>query len=436
MILCFSLASCASVGGPLFQSEINGLVTAGRVQDAAEKITGGKGDYGTGNYVLYYLDRALVLQLSGDLAGSIASLEKAKARHEELYTRSVTNEALTWVVNDNRAPYRAPTYERVLMNVFQMFNYLQMNELDEALIEARDLDAKFPVVPELYARDKRRFEDNGFARVLCGVLYEATGTGDDMSDAFIAYRQALAVYDAYYDGQYVPRVLQERLVRLARKFNDPDLGTYRARFPGAFSGTDRVDAATVYLLGSVGFSPVKAPWSIPVPLEDGVVARISFPQFMRRAYAARLQRLVLQGSSGIQVYADAEIGVDIEELAEKDLESRKALTLAKAIARPAFKYLVERNQKEAIEKKHGALAGEVFGLFSSLYNIYSEQADLRSWQALPAQVHVARVQVPAGTYHVSVEDLDAAGSLLSGEDKGDVTLKAGQTYFFIRRTLR
>ncbi len=436
MASCFILSSCASLGGPSLQPEINGLVTSGQVKLAVDKITAQNADYGTGNEVLYYLDRALILQLNRDFSSSADSLEKAKARYDELYTHSLTNEAATWVVNDNLAPYRAPAYERVLMNVFQAFNYLQMDNLSEALVEARDIDSKFPVVSELYAQDKHVFEDNGFARLWCGILYEAAGSREDLNDAFIAYKQALIVYDAYYGGTYVPEVLQYNLIRLAKKFNDPALSGYQSRFPGIRLEPEGHAVATVYLLESVGFSPVKISQMIPVPLEDGLITKMAFPQFIHRPYVAHSSRLILAGKSGPAVTAGAGLAADIEGLADKDLSTKKALILAKSLARPALKYLVERNQKEAIEKKHGYLAGQLFGLFSDVYNFYTEQADVRSWQALPAQVHVACVRVPAGTYDVRVEGLDAAGSVVSTDEKGEALLKAGQTYFFIGRFAR
>ena len=434
--VCFLLPSCASVSGPALQPKVNGLLAAGNAQAALEKITAKEAGYGSGNYLLYHLDRALVLQLTGDFSSSAQSLEKAKIRYEELYTRSVTNEASTWVLNDNRTPYRAPAYERVLMNVFQAFNYLQMKDLNEAIVEARDLDSKFLVVPEVYARDKRRFEDNGFARLLCGILYEAAGTGEDLNDALISYKQALVVYDMYYGGEYVPAVLQENLIRLAEKFNDPDLGAYRARFPGVRPRRSLKDAAVVYAFESTGFSPVKVEEMMPVPLDRDLVTKIALPRFVFRLSAVQASHLVFKDPFGVLSVFPMEFGMDIAELAEKDLEARKAMALAKAVARPALKYLVERNQKEAIAKNQGEAAASIFGLFSSIFNFYTERADLRSWQALPAQIRMTRVQVSAGIYHVSLEDVGKDGAVVSLKDKGESALDAGQTYFFIGRSLR
>ncbi len=433
--LVLGCASCASVGGPALQPEINGLLISGHAPLAAQKIEAGEAGYGSGNYVLYHLDRAMVLAMTGDHAGSAASLEKARDRNEQLYTRSAGKEAMTWLVNDNMEPYRAPDYERVLMNVFQAFNYLDMGKPDEALVEARDLDSRFPVT-DGYQDAGRTPEDNGFARLLFGILYEAAGTRQDRNDALISYRQALTVYDAYYDGKYVPHILQEGLLRLAAEFNDPDLPAYRRRFSGVRETVPEDGAAVVYLFESVGFSPVKVPEIIPVPADRGFVTKIAFPKFMDRVYDTGGARLVLQDASGRQLMKDAELGVDIGELAHRDLKARKALVLAKSIARPALKYLAQRSEKEALRKEHGAAAAEVFGLFSNLYNFYTEQADLRSWQSLPAKVFAARLVVRPGPYQAGIESLDAAGGVLAREEAGALDLKAGETYFLIRRSTR
>ncbi len=432
--MAFVLASCASVSGPALQPQINGLIVSGRVQMAADKITARESDYGVGNYVLYHLDRALVLQMTGDHEGSIRSLGKARARNEELYTRSVSKEAATWVVNDNMSPYRAPDYERVLMNVFLALNYLQMNDPGEALVEARDLDSKYPVVTGDSSPKNHPSEDNGFARLFSGILYEAAGKGDDLNDALIAYKQALWVYDAYYGGRYVPRVLQAGLLGLAARFNDEALGGYRARFhdvPMPHQGY-----ATIFLFESVGFSPVKVPEVIPVPVDRGFITKIAFPKFMRRIYDLQSSRLILEHPATGVALVDTELGCDIEGLAEKDLASRKSAILAKAVVRPALKYVVERNQKEVVRKHQGDTAAEVFGLLSNFYNLFTEQADLRSWQSLPAQIRVARIDVPPGIYHARLQDMGLRGTLLVSEDQGEVQLQAGQVYFMVRRSLR
>ena len=427
------LSSCA--GPPRLQPEINSLLISNRWSMAADRIEEAKADYGHGNYLLYYLDRGLLEQMTGRYAESIRSFEKAKQRFEKLYTQSISDEAASWAVNDYRLPYRGTDYEYVLVNVFQALNFVQAGQITEALVEARDLDSKFRVIEELARNSKRKhFEDNGFARMFMGLLYEAAGSPQDINDALIAYRQALALYDGYYGNRYVPQVLAERLLALAERFNDDDLFSLRLRFPLAAlaNGGRPSGKAVVYLVHLMGYSPIKVPEVIPVPLDRGLMTKITFPQFVRRYYATRSSRLDITGSGG-QVRADTELGADIEGIAIRDLEEQKARVLAKAILRPSIKYLLERNQKEIVKKHYGNGAAELFGLFSDLYNFYSEEADLRSWQTMPAQIRIARVMLEPGQYHFRLELLGENGGVSGSEDLGEVSLRAGETKFFVRR---
>ncbi|MBF0330714.1 MAG: hypothetical protein HQL17_02165 [Candidatus Omnitrophica bacterium] len=433
--MVLALSSCANLGSPVLQPQINALVVAHDAKAAAQMITAQRADYGSGNYMLYHLDRGLVSQLAGDRLDSINSLDKAKTRYDELYTKSLGKEAATWILNDNAAPYRAPEYERVLINIFQAMNYLQAGELDETLVEMRDLDSKFPVNIDAFVQKKRMLDDNGFARLLAGILCEARGKDSDLNDALIAYKQALAVYDVYYGKTYVPLVLQEGLIRLATVFNDPDLASYLSRFAGRHVVSDP-HKAVVYFIEAVGFSPVKIEGMLPIPLENGVVAKIAFPSFVRRPYVTAASEIVLEDAAGVGFHALTELGDDIESLAEKDLDGRKALILTKALLRPTIKYLVEHNQQAAIEKRQGPLAGLAFGLVSSLYNFMTEQADLRSWQALPGQIRIARLALPAGIYHMHGQDFDGNGNGVDAWDEGTVTLVPGEVRCIFRRGIR
>ena len=418
LISLLFLSSCATYSGPALQPEINSLVVADRMKLAAGKIGAEASDYGQGNYLLYYLDRGLVEYYAGDHVQSARSFEKARARFDELYTKSVSKEAASWVANDYMLPYRGADYEYVLINVFQALNYLALGNVNEALVDARDLDSKYQVIEASALKAKRRrFEDNGFARMFMGFLHEATGRPDDRDSARLFYQQAKTVYSEYYGGKYGPFLLNERLSALEG------------------GAVDR-EKATVFVFQLVGFSPLKVPEIFIVPVDKGFIAQLAFPKFSKRYYEARQGVLIAEAESGAKFRVSTELGVSIEDLAVKDLESRKASVLSKAILRPALKYFVERKQKENVEKKYGRVAAEFFGLFSNLYNVFSEQADLRSWQTLPAEIQVARLELDPGRYHVRFQHLAEDGTPINTVDLADMDLSAGQTYFKVVRGRR
>ncbi|MBF0122146.1 MAG: hypothetical protein HQL21_01905 [Candidatus Omnitrophica bacterium] len=433
----FVCSSCAvmTTGSPRLQPEVNSLVVANRLQLAADMIEREEASYGPGNYLLYYLDRGLVEFYAGRYEESVRSLEKAKQRFQELYTESLSKEFLSWAVNDYMLPYRGADHEYVLVNIFQALNFLSLKNPNESLVEARDLNSKYQVVTDLaHKMKRRRYEDNGFARMFMGLLYQSMGRPEDKAEALLWYKEALSLYASYYEGQYVPQILKEEAGRLAEEFSDDDLAALRQETRGSFASQGYENKAKIIVLQLAGYSPLKVADVVPIPVDRQFIIKLAFPKYMRRYYDIHSARVIAYKAGGARVSADTELGMNIEELAMKDLESRKATVLAKAVLRPAMKYLIERKQKEVIDKKSGAFAAEVFGLMSNLYNVFSEQADLRSWQALPAQIRVARIFVDPGTCRIQFDNLDSQGMSLGIEDIGEVTLEAGETRFIVVRS--
>jgi hypothetical protein len=123
-------------------------------------------------------------------------------------------------------------------------------------------------------------------------------------------------------------------------------------------------------------------------------------------------------------------------LAEKVLDSRKAQILTKAIIRPVAKYAAERVVEEKIKDKWGNGAALGFDILSSIYNLTTERADLRSWQTLPAQIRIARLYLDPGEYNFYIQTYNENHQLLNKLNLGDATIKAGQKKFFLFRNYR
>lgn len=439
ILLCVLLVSSCAIAPsvPPLQPAINSLVVANRMNIAADKISAEEAHYGAGNYLLYYLERGLVGFYAGRYQDSIRSFEKAKQRFEENYTTSLSKEGMTWLVNDTFAPYRGSDYEYVLVNVFQALNFLQLGDLNEALVEARVLAAKYQVVEMLSRKVKRRhYEDNGFARFFMGLLMQSAGGGGNESEALLFYKEALAIYRQFYDGKYLPRMLQENLLMLARKFGDEGYADLRREMQDVGMVSPRPDMAQLVVIHLVGYSPIKVPQIIPVPLDRNFITKITFPKFIKRFYTVRSARITAENDLGRRTSVETELGMDIEALAIKDQESRRAAVLAKAVIRPALKYMVERKQKESIEKKHGDSSADTFGVLSNIYNLVSEQADLRSWQALPGQIRIARLFLSPGSYKITSEGLGEGGLPVREDRVGELQLKPGELRFVVIRSPR
>lgn len=435
LFLCLIISGCAYLRGPESrQYQVNKLLIEGKVTQAVDYIEKKEAHYGKKNLLLYYLDRGLLELMDQRYDRSILSFQEAKNQFQYLYTQSITDELLSWVINDYSLDYRGADYEYVLVNVFQAINFLLKNDLNAALVEARDLDVQYQVIEEIARQqDRKHFADNGFARFLMGVLFEWKGGEQNLCDALLFYRQAMALYDGFYAQTYTPIFLKENAAALVQQCGDEDL-KQRLKGVAHIPFKQKQQQAEVLLLDFIGYSPIKESENLSIPIGDGMFASLAFPRLIKRSSQTQETMLVARNKQGVEVMIESVLGADIEEIAFRELNAKKMFLLTKSISRPILKALILRQQKENIAKKHGQQTGMIFGLLFSLYHMYSEQADTRSWQTLPAQIRVARLLLEPGEYELIVKSkIRGANKFFDEKSLGNVFLKSGEKRFFVRR---
>lgn len=423
----FVLSSCAGVIN--VQPQVNGLAIAGRF-DQALQVLDDPAKYGKNNRLLFLLDKGLVLHMAGRYKESTSVFEDAKLEYDQLYTESISKISASWLWNDYALPYRGEDFERVMLNIFEAMNFAAVGDIEGALVEARNVDSVLNALNQQYdEKHQNVYRDDAFAQLLMGIFYEADG---NLNDALICYRRSWKVYERDYKKRYgteTPLILKENLLAAAEKFGDFDLAQYRRNFADVnYVGWDeKKKKGEIIVIEYAGLSPLKLPTQIPVPLPGGYASQITFPKYQKRDIDIPLTTVSVAAVEGGQQYSQSvELGEDIAAIAVKNLDDRKIRVMAKAILRPAGKYLLERGLEYSLEKDHGKGTASVMKYAGTLYNMVSERPDLRSWQTLPAQIRIARVLVPPGEYTVST-GVDSFGS---------VTLSAGEKKFLIVRTTR
>ncbi|MDO8675850.1 MAG: hypothetical protein Q7K71_07045 [Candidatus Omnitrophota bacterium] len=404
-----AFVSCATPPRNI-QPQINSLVIAQHFDKAVSFLGQNPSAYGSNNELLFWLDRGFVLHLAGRYAESVSAFESAKRKFNDLYTRSISQTAATYAVNDYWQEYRGEDYEYVLVNIFQALNFAAMDNVSEALVEARDMDA----------RSKWTKTDDAFARMLFGILYRAAGTPQDLNDAYIDDVRSKAQY-----GADVPKILAQNL----EAAQTPDVQA----------------SAEVYLFHYTGFVPLKVADTFLIPLDASHVTAISFPRYADRVSDVRSSVFsavgpavgpAVGGAGSRSAQENTEPVEDIGAIAKKILNDRKAFILAKAGLRPIGKYLLEKAVESRVRDRNGETPAEIVNLFANVYNLYSEQADVRGWQTLPEKIRAARLLLEPGRYEFFVEDLDEKGVSLGKKPLGVFDLQAGRKKFFIVRSYR
>ncbi len=427
-------------------------------------------EYGEKSRVLYGMDRGMTLQLVGDYQQSNAVLERAEEELDRLYTRRIRTETLAFLTNDTALPYEGESFEQVLINVLKALNYTRLGQWQEALVEARRIDHRLNVLSDR-TKEKNAYRDDGFARYLSGILYESTG---DVNNAFIAYRNAYEIFEATsaWSHMAVPSQLRVDLLRTAEALHfTQDLATYQQAFPETKWEPSQAlqSLAQVVVISYNGRAPRKEDQFLDLPISldalqlvllnrgasqsnqpsqraadsvlyglNGHVVRVALPRLVPQKTQVPIDRVSLISENGTRVTVNTELAQNVTALAEKALSERMAGITVKALARAATKFALAEGTTREAEKAAGKDAGPWVGLLVGLMTkglaVASEEADKRSWQTLPDEIHLARVWVPAGRYQVQSQ---LAGSYdpLRPEAMRTLSLKPGETTVLIQRVM-
>jgi hypothetical protein len=125
---------------------------------------------------------------------------------------------------------------------------------------------------------------------------------------------------------------------------------------------------------------------------------------------------------------------NVTALADKALSEQMAGITAKALARAGTKFATAEaitiGSQQLAGQDAGPLVGLVVGLLTKGFAVASEEADKRSWQTLPDEIHLGRVWVPPGRYQVR-----GFHDPLKHEDARTLSLGPGETSVLIQRVM-
>lgn len=442
--LALFLASCAAPTA--FYRDVEAGMAAGSYPDAIAAVRDHRSAYGENNAVLYDLDMGALFHYDGQQDSSTAYLLAAERGIEDLYTKSISREALAVLVNDNVLPYEGEDFEKVLVNVFLALNFARKGLPDEALVEARKVDLKLREYARQY-EGKNTYQEDAFARYLSGILYESTG---EINDAFIAYQKAFEAYAKYLEEYRTPapRFLLDDLVRTAELMSfSEEAERYRSLGGAPFSRSAPIPGSIV-VVAYAGRGPVKTEVrpSVSIADNDGVIHtfQVALPKFVprmtgRRAYDVRVRRAA---DSMSVAAARSELAQDVTAIAGRVLEDRLGLIYLKSGGRALLKFLAAEKAKSAVAKRGSddgkkesggdRLTNVLASIAIDLVVAATEAADVRTWRTLPAQFQMARLMLPPGDYILDAM-ADDGGFRLAGEK---VRVRQGRTTFVLLDDLR
>lgn len=374
---------------------------------------------------LYYVNNGLLLSILGKYKDSNDYFEKAYLFGED-YQKNYANEAVSYLINPTVKVYPGEDHEHLLLLYYKALNYLKMEKYDDALVECRRLNIRLQQLSDRYSSENKYRED-AFIHTLMGIIYETT---KDYNNAFIAYRNALNVYDDEYArlfGLQAPEQLKKDLLNTAYRTGfDGEFEAYKTQFGMEDYFPEQPEAELIFFWHN-GLSPVKDEWSInfvinhesdnrfvftndymgisfPFEVDDKddksnlaklEVFRVAFPKYVERP-EYYLNGTIDDGNGEYRL----ELAEDINKIAIHSLRERMMLELSKGLLRAALKKATEYS----VRKENESL-GAVIGLVNAM----TERADTRNWQTLPHSILYARVPLKEGENHLTFSMIKGDG---------------------------
>jgi hypothetical protein len=167
---------------------------------------------------------------------------------------------------------------------------------------------------------------------------------------------------------------------------------------------------------------------------NGRVVRVALPRLVPQKTHIAVDTVSLIPENGSQVMVSTELVNNVTAVADKALSERMAVITSKALARATTKFAtaeaITRGSQQLGGKDAGPLIGLLVGLLTKGFAVASEEADKRSWQTLPDEIHLGRVWVPPGRYQVR-----GFHDPLKPEDMRTLSLRPGETAVLIQRVM-
>ena len=148
-------------------TELNGAMKLEEKHQIPDKLTG--------KNTLILLERATLLQAMGKYKLAARDMMIADQQLDWLDIGAQGKAKIgKYMFSGTSVKYRAPPYERLLLNTFNMINFMAMGDFEEAKVEAR----RFTIIEHFFVNDDDKQilpESLAFGNYLGGVSFEAAG---------------------------------------------------------------------------------------------------------------------------------------------------------------------------------------------------------------------------------------------------------------------
>lgn len=361
-----------------------------------------------GDDALLLLDRASIQMSTRDFGRSSRDFGAADKAIELLDMRaSAADDLGKYLFSDDVGRYRAPPYEKVMINTMNLLSYLAVGKLADAKVEARRL-----AVLERYLKDQG---DDAYDIALGNYLAAFTlEKSRETSEALLFYDEALSKRS--FSSLAVP------LASLTKKQTDKKRIQDLIEKTDALPPLGETGECDLLVVVGVGRVPEKEPRRIPIGLALTLVAGHLSPHDRARANELAAKGLVtwinfptLGASRGRFSNPVARLDgrpMPLELAADLEAEARAAFkeaetalilsAITRMLARAAIGELTQLGASGGKREGGAGVFGVIAGLAATATLAVLDTPDTRSWVTLPSHLVVGRTRISAGKHTLRV----------------------------------
>ena len=376
---------------------------------------------------LLILERGTVLQAMGKYKLAARDMMIADDRLEWLdISETNTADIAKYMYSGSSETYKAPAYERLLLNTLNMVNFLAMGDLQGAKVEAR----RFALLEHFFV-EKQEEDVMGGILALGNYLGGATFEhAKDLEQAARYYSRAWYYgirHDAFRErlidifslSGYKPRELQaddkEALKEIMEAVKTNEVPSYK-EFNERYRNGD-----TLVLVQS-GLAPFKQAVRMPIVqarsyasshqgfsgdrqarlnmmVANGVIDSVNFPMLSHKGLPGAKPASVAVGDQQAPLRADIDVASQVEQAYARLLPTLMVAAITRLMTRVAAGKVTQAavNSSGNGNKGLGMLAGlAVQGAMNA-----ADKPDTRSWITLPGRVRVFRTQLAPGSHSIN-----------------------------------
>jgi hypothetical protein len=376
------------------------------------------------NRLLYLFEKGKMAHLLKQYDSSNLYFNEADLFIEDVRT-STRDIVVGNLLNPMMETYKGEDFEKFMVHYYKALNYLNLGQLNEALVEARRISLRSYAQQDKTNNNPNRYSDDAFSLMLQGIIYEQS---NDINNAFISYRNAADIYlknNNIWYGVMMPAQLKEDVLRTAAAngFMD-EVQRYEKLFNTTWQKKTPPEGGELVLFWENGLAPIKteqnffftltkdglgnfvfvdATGSMNIPFDfstnynrDNIdlnelrSIRVAFPQYQEQPLFYKSATVSVNNKQ--YGFEEAE---NINNLAFATLKERFLKEMARTLTRLAIKKLAEaaarpkKDDKNKNEREAMAAAIQIF-------NLLSEKADTRNWQSLPHTIMYTRIPLQPG----------------------------------------